>query len=260
MLSKERRDTMKRFRKKGDIILFALGYILLICALAAILINFLYVWETFGRVKNATEEAARIRSQAIDISLKEQTGKVEVLHDVYPYGVTDTIDHDHITTAAGHRLIRNPNDSQYQAAVDVANDAAIQGAKDYLKSALTQTNYKKDFLKTVEFCVDTKPLPDTVTNGMSVTFSCKMPSGNVITETVPVSTVADNTYVVYEDPTTGDKITQSVHNVVFVASRFEYRYFISSVLESLHVTSTKTSEVYAIAYPQVDDCYGSFCD
>lgn len=250
---------MKRWhqkaRKKGNVILMSLMSMIIIVVLAGVFINLFMVYETVNRGIAVTEEAARVRAQAIDLPLKEYSGIIEVMHPNYGYMERDNVDHQGIedkykvSGAAGHMKPQNPTSDIYQNAVYAADAAAKEAALRMLKQTVGVNAEGTPLIQMTEddICFDIEPLPEV---GQTISFSCTTKNGATISKEIYVSSVETNSYVNKDNP--DESI--SVHNVVFTGVQFRYDYFIYGSLVDLGLNIGATKETYAVAYPQVNKC------
>ncbi|QST02974.1 hypothetical protein IMZ31_20725 (plasmid) [Pontibacillus sp. ALD_SL1] len=246
----------KMSKKKGAISVWVLALILMFLSFFALSLNMTTSWEMYHRANEAAEEAARVRSQAVDTYLKEATGIVEIFH-TGGLGYNDNVNHFSHLGIAGHTDPKLP--SQYASTYVEANKAAKHAAIDMLTSGLGSTQQGNDILSTIDegnVCILIFPLPDKVSEER--TLSCQTSLGTVTAENVRISSVEDNTKTVYTDSNGNDQEVKVV-NAVFVGVAFEHSHFLESFMVKMGSTAKTTKSVWAIAYPQIDDCFGAHC-
>ena len=260
-----------RKQKNGNMIYFALAFILLFTTLAGIFINVSSSWEVYNRVQVATEEGAKVRAQAVDIFLKEAAGIVEVIHDVPsvydPTGGED-VDHGLYTSVVGHTSPHEPTTSEYVQARIRADEGAKDAILSVLDYSLTNNVSGNEILEGFSkdnICIQVKPLPRTDNDGKFLDFSCTTPLGETVkANNVRVSPVESelNQKVIF-DPDgvadSGDEHITEVVNVVFVGVAFEHNHFIEGLFKNMNINTKAHKKVWAISYPQIDQCFGEFC-
>jgi hypothetical protein len=239
-------------RKKGNVILMFLMWMIIILFFAGILINMTMLFETFNREVSAIEEAAKVRAQAVDTPLKEFNGTVEVMHPYYGY--EDNVDHEDVSEkysdggSSGHLRPFDPSEDLYQRAVQNADTDAKEAALMQLHLT-TGNNISGEPLVPLtadDICFDIQPLPDTA--GV-VHFSCQTPNGHDIAGDVFVSGKNDVSYIA---PDPKDNII--VQNVVFAGAAMPFNLFIWGPLADIGMDLGGVNEVYSVAYPQVNKC------
>lgn len=258
-------------RKKGNIIYFGLAFMILCLTLAGIFITLSTSWEVFNRVQVAIEEGAKVRAQAVDISLKESSGIIEAFHEtpaLYDPTGSHDINHNDFTNIIGHYNSMKPESSTYQE----ARARADEGTKEAIISILDQSlrgnsagnaileNFTKD-----NICIQVKPLPTTANKGTYLDFSCTTALGEKIeAKNVRVTPIDSdvNTKTIFDPdnaPNSGDEYITKVVNVVFVATAYEHNYFMEGFLSNMGKDYKANKKSWAIAYPQADSCFGEFC-
>lgn len=274
-------------RKKGNILLFGLAIIIIFLTLFGIYLNVSMSWESYNRVQTAIEEGAKVRAQAVDIFLKENSGIIEAYHEAEGYGSDQHPDIDHAShlTTLGHVSPYLPSNEFYQVARDRADIEAKQAILDILKYSLQNTNNGSEILTgftTSDICIQIKPLPETKANGEFIDFSCTTESGTTIeakhVRVTPVKGTKEpyqtgmNRQMIFdptpEDVKSGDELIHEVVNVVFVGASYEHKHFIETLFPLMNRWGKTDSEIdnvgrkngWAIAYPQIDKCFGVHCN
>lgn len=258
--------------KKGAIAIYALFIIMGLVLFSAIMINITQSMQMVTRMSQAAEEGAKVRAQAVDVLLKEQAGIIEILHNSMNY--VDNVKHNEHAEVTGHVNPQSPESNQYQTARQKADDFSRKATIDYVKNSIykeLRSDKRMVNLSEKDICFDFKPLPDgslydefdpekadkkELNKTYRMDFSCTTPNGDTVKATnVKVSGVKGNTVKVADK--NGKIETIKSANVVFIGIKFEYTYFISKVIENFGLSSTKKSEIWAVAYPQVDKCVRS---
>lgn len=277
---------MKRptHRKKGNIILFGLAFIIGFLVLIGIYLNVNMSWETYNRVQTAVEEGAKVRAQAVDMFLKENSGIIEAYHErnfpggTYGMGGHPDIDHNAHLTVSGHVTPYLPNNEHYQATRMAADQDAKEAILGILNYSLTSTTAGNEILMNFDegnICIQIKPLPRKTTDGVLIDFSCTTPKGDTIdVKNVRVTPVEGNKGIYKEgmnrqmifDPTpesenSGDELIHEVVNVVFIGVSYEHRNFLENLFPQIRddIKNIGTKQGWAIAYPQIDKCFGAHC-
>lgn len=274
----------KNSRKKGNVILLGLALLIAFLVIVGVYLNANMSWETYNRVQTAIEEGAKVRAQAVDMFLKENSGIIEAYHERnYPagtYGMNGHPDIDHAAhlSVQGHVSPYLPNNEHYQAALLKADQNTKEAVLGILNYSLKGTTAGNDILMNFDkgnICIEVKPLPRTVTDGVMMDFSCTTPKGDTVEmKNVRVTPVEGSKGVYKEgmnrqmifDPTpgainSGDELIHEVVNVVFVGAVFEHRHFLEGLFPQMagNINNIGKKKAASIAYPQVDKCFGSHC-
>lgn len=258
-------------RKKGNVIYFGLAFMILCLTLAGLFLTFSTSWEVFNRVQVAIEEGAKVRAQAVDITLKESVGIIEAFHEtpsIYDPTGSQDVDHNEYSNIGGHSISLKPESSTYQA----ARFRADEGTKEAIIAILNQSlgnnsagnalleGYSKD-----NICIQVKPLPATASDGRFMDFNCKTALGETVeAKNVRVTPVDSdlNTKTIFDPdnkPNTEDEYVTKVVNVVFVGTSYEHNFFLEGFLSNMGKDYKTNKTSWAIAYPQLDSCLGEFC-
>jgi hypothetical protein len=280
-------------RKKGSAILLGLMTLIMIFVLAAVFINIAISYETLNRVQEAVEEGARVRAQAIDVPLKEYAAIVEAFHNPNNYETNGTSDYDmhyqiqkkfYEENVSGHAEPFNPYGAVVPAAwsssnayempelymdsVNASDEAAKKIVQTVLNNSLGTNSYGEKMVNIgpENICIDVKPLPSKTSTptipgkpNNVIRFSCETELYGKITEDRVVSYQEDNVVKVYDENNQQYGEVQ-VKNVVYVAVVFEYKHMLYKYLENLGWHNPPVKKLSAVAYPQVDQCFGTLCN
>ncbi|WP_456363848.1 TadE/TadG family type IV pilus assembly protein [Priestia aryabhattai] len=259
---------MKKFRKEGNIILFALFYFLFISLIVAIFISLTLMSETYQRVQTAAETGARTRALSVNIPLKEQYGIIETFRPDSSEGYNPNYkepEYSFSPTPGYDHPILSPTSSQYKASLASANTAAKQMVISSIEGSLgtNEAGDKIVDLKSENICIQVLPLPagDSITKRAKLNFTC--------TATVngkPVTITANNVEVYGYNHSLNTSGKIKVYNVVFVGVAYEDKHFFYNLLQRL-INGEDESKwndppvrgTYAIGYPQIDSCTTDEC-
>jgi hypothetical protein len=258
-------------RKKGNVIYFGLAFMLLFLTMAGIFISVSTSHEIYNRIQVATEEGAKVRAQAVDMNLKEASGIVELFHErptLYDATASLDIDHNLYAETDGHVNPLKPDSSTYQETRKKADDATKESIISIAKQSLYSNTAGNDIIENFgkdNICIQVRPLPKTSSDGIFMDFQCTTALGhNVKANNVRVSPVdsSTNTKVILDpdgSPNSGDEYTTQVVNIAFVGVAYEYTHFLEGFLSQLGIPYKGTKKSWAVAYPQIDECFGEFC-
>lgn len=260
---------MKKFRKEGQIFLFALFYFLFISLIVAMFISLLMMAETHQRVQTATETGARTRALAVNIPLKEQYGIIESLRPGTSegYRANYTEPTYSFSPAPGYdQPILSPSSQTYKTALTNANTAAKQALIADLNDSLgeNEAGDKIINLRPENICIQVLPLPagDSVTKRAKLHFTCSVttPQGDVIDIT------ANNVEVYGYNHPLNNSGEMKVYNVVYVGVVYEDKHLFYNLLQRLvngedqsNWNNPPLRGTYAIGYPQIDACTTAEC-
>lgn len=259
---------MQKFRKEGNIFLFALFYFLFISLIVAIFISLLMMSETYQRVQTASETGARTRALAVNIPLKEQYGIIETFRPSAAEGyIANYKEPDYsFTPSPGYDLaVISPSSDQYKSALTSADTAAKQAVISSITDSLgtNESGSKIVNLKEENICIQVLPLPagDPITKKATLNFSC---STTINGRTVNITANNVEVYGYNHKINSSGKI--KVYNVVFVGVAYEDNHFFYKLLQRLingddqsNWNKPPVRGTYAIGYPQIDSCTGSEC-
>ena len=255
----------KRWKDEtGSFTIFSIFIITGILILAGIFINVTITYLNINFSKKALEESVRVRALAVDIPLKESEGIVEVIH--YPHtgnkmGVTRP------TSMYGGIIIPGVESPEYKDKVDYAERNARLSLINSVTGSFNLTGEKIIKMNENNICYDVQPLPK---KESEVTFKCalKGQDGKIYTieANIPVmgyeegiNRVIDDLQSVKSDTAGQDSRELRVSNVVFGAAMIAPKSFITEGLKSLGLKDQPPTVIYSVAYPQIDECYGSYC-
>lgn len=256
---------MKKFRKEGNIMLFALFYFLFISLLVAIFISLLLMAETYQRVQNATETGARTRAIAVNIPLKEQYGIIETLRPDVSNGYNPNYKEPpySFSPAPGYdQAVLSPSSQNYKTALNNADIAAKQSVIASLNDSLgvNESGDKIASLSPENICIQVLPLPAAANSKLNFSCSVTSPSGDII----EISANNVDVYGYNHRLNKGDKI--KVYNIVFVGVAYEDKHYFYKLLQRMLNGDDESSwspppvrGAYAIAYPQIDGCTTTEC-
>lgn len=263
-------------RKKGNIILFGFAFLLAFMTLVGIYINVSSSYEVYNRVQNATEEGAKIRAQAVDIYLKEVSGIVEAFHGTGDYGngKHEDVEHELHTGVAGHVSPLSPSSAAYAASFNQADEAAKKAIVSIAEKSLQGTMAGNEILNGFSeknICVQVKPLPRTVFDGVFMDFECTTGTGETVKRSnvrvTPIESELNRRIIFDPDGVkeSGDEQITEVVNVVFVGTTFTHLNFFEGLFPMLSdgnsvIPNQGRKTTWAIAYPQIDRCFGEFCE
>lgn len=257
---------MKFFRKKGTYTYWTILWLLMYMGLSAIFINVHMTNEVHRRVVLATDEAARERARAIDTFLKEQEGVIEIFHsdtmydeNIQKYALSK--EQVYVKMVDSHTPPKKPGTIDYTNSLNKADNVAKVTVVDYLNTVLHKNLNGEDILKNFSssnICTDVQSLPADTDWNKKRNFSCTTSLGEIDVDDVVLSSVEENTVVIYDKdgvPNNGDEQKIHVLNVAFVGVAYEQYYFLSNLLEKMGISPTAINHTWALAYPQVDKCY-----
>lgn len=262
MLNNNEEKRFKRTRKmfrneKGAVSIFLMLTMVFLMILGGLLINVMMTVATISHAKTSLREAVEFRAEAVDIPLKEAVGVVEVMN--YPHTGTNT-GYTRPTEDALGRAIPSANSTEY---INVVNESILYSKVrfiDSMKNFVGKNIFGTDFLpiEMNQICFDVRPLPET--RG-EVTFSCPIKdyNGNIKTVELTIEAEGYKTLVnKFEDEYVGEDIV--VSNVVFGAAIIKPNSAVIKGIAALGISELSEQIIYSVAYPQIDACYGGFCE
>lgn len=260
---------MKKYLKsikneKGSFTIFSLFIIIAIIAIVAVFINVSMTYMTISSAKKSLEESTRTRALAVDVVLKEHAGVIEVMHT--PYEGNPNMAYSNPSVDLFDNTLPQPGSTNYVEAVEEAEYFAKMAMSSAV-SGLSRDGLDGETLVELSFdniCFDVKPLPE---DDGYVQFACalKDEQGNVFTvkSLQLVKGYNDSLDINHFEDTTLQESAErdiNVSNVVFGAAMIEPKSFIVRALSSLGVAKDPQITIYSVAYPQIDECYGEFCN
>lgn len=258
---------MRKFRKEGSVMLMSLFYFLFVALLAAVFIGLILKNETYHRVQEAVEVAARTRALAVDIPLKEHYGIIETYRDgkeTQKYQ-TNYIEPDYTKSIPGYdHQILSPDSDEYKRNKIFAKNTAEQALIANLETTLGNNEKGESILNITKdnICFDVEPLPKGHKDKLN--FYCDV-TINGEKKTISANDVIVNGYT--HPLNNSDDGNQRVYNVVFAGVIYEDKdNFFYRLLETIANGHDESKwgdpplrAAYAIAYPQIDDCTSDEC-
>ena len=223
-----------------------------------------------------------MRAQAVDMYLKENSGIIEAYHDRTDspgnYGAVGfpDIDHESHLSVIGHVTPYLPNNEYYQKAKEAADEDAKEAILSILDHSLNTTTAGNEILTNFDkgnICIQVKPLPYESTDGVTIDFSCETPKGKIVqAKNVRVTPVKGskgkyneglNRQMIFDPDASieGDELIHEVVNVVFIGVAYEHRHFLEGLFPQMgsNIQNYGVKNGWAIAYPQIDKCFGVHC-
>ena len=277
------------FKRKGNVILTMLLFVMFIMIIAALFFSFLTSVDASRKAQKAAQIIAETRALAIDVRLKERYGYIEILHKptpTYVYKTQFPVAPDFNTIQGYDNKILSPNDTAYKSAVIFADTSAKEAGISYIDGVTKNNddgtgNTKLLEVKPENICIEVYSLPDTKISKE------KLQCGPITTPSNP-ATVLPNVILPNDVPIYGSQhrlngftgtatdIQNDIrnYNYVFVLLTYQEKTFFYEAIQRFahgeqvpgalpgedgYWTPPPVKTVWAIAYPQIDFCFGADC-
>jgi len=278
------------FKRKGNVILTMLLFVMFIMIIAALIFSFLTSVETSRKAQKAAQIIAETRALAIDVRLKERYGYIEILHKPTPQYVYKTqypkMPAYNVIEQGYNDPILSSDNAAYKSAVIFADKAAKDAGIAYV-DGVTKNNddgtgeTKLLTIKPENICIEVLSLP-------TAKISKERLKCGPITTPSATPQVLSEVEITNEVPVYGSQhrlngftgtakdVQNNMQNYNYVLVLITYQeqtFFYKAIQRFAHGeqvpgalpgedgywTPPPIKTVFAIAYPQIDFCFGADC-